>query len=298
MSGISSKALNGAPENKKKYQGYEYNTDFDLNLYESFYRTHDPQIGRFWQPDPRPTESTSLYAAMENNPIKYTDALGDTTIFYGYQGNRIFAVNDKGSNRTVVLDEKKEEGFYNSYYENFALVPDSKRDLTAMSSSLSAFGTSYDVASFEGFYDANAKSVPATNVDGNPTAGMSNIQINGKPTKLNAEVMGNLVMKDGVVTVGQGKSSTGDLVSSDPNKLPQEQGKVGHIHTHPVATDASLSYTRGGVTSGGSFRAGPSPADRQEADKNKGGIRNVVVDQKNVYLINGWSNQTVIIPRR
>ena len=80
MAGISSKALSfGQPENKKKYQGYEFNSDFDLNLYESFYRTHDPQLGRFWQLDPKPNEFESLYAAMGNNPIRNFDFLGDTT---------------------------------------------------------------------------------------------------------------------------------------------------------------------------------------------------------------------------
>lgn len=34
--GISSKALTGNAENKIKYNGYEQNTSFDLNLYESF----------------------------------------------------------------------------------------------------------------------------------------------------------------------------------------------------------------------------------------------------------------------
>jgi RHS repeat-associated protein len=76
---ISSKALSfGGAENKKKYQNYEFNSDFDLNLYESFYRTHDPQLGRFWQIDPKPTHFESLYAAMGNNPIKNFDFLGDT----------------------------------------------------------------------------------------------------------------------------------------------------------------------------------------------------------------------------
>lgn len=78
MSGISSKALNGQPENKKKYQQYEFNSGFDINLYESFYRSHDPQIGRFWQIDPKPTDFESPYAAMGNNPIFKFDALGDT----------------------------------------------------------------------------------------------------------------------------------------------------------------------------------------------------------------------------
>ena len=65
-------------ENKTKYNGYELNTDFDINLYESLYRTHDPQLGRFWQLDPKPNEFESLYAAMGNNPITKFDLYGDT----------------------------------------------------------------------------------------------------------------------------------------------------------------------------------------------------------------------------
>lgn len=80
MSGISSKALAfGGAENKKKYQGYEANKDFDLNTYEAFYRTHDPQIGRWWQIDPKPESALqySPYVSMNNNPISLTDFLGD-----------------------------------------------------------------------------------------------------------------------------------------------------------------------------------------------------------------------------
>ncbi len=79
MAGISSKAA-GMTENKKKYQQYEFNSDFDINLYESFYRSHDPQLGRFWQIDPRPNDSESTYAAMGNNPIKNIDVLGDSIL--------------------------------------------------------------------------------------------------------------------------------------------------------------------------------------------------------------------------
>jgi len=77
MAGISSKSAGGL-ENKKKYNGYEFNSDFDINLYESFYRSHDPQLGRFWQLDPKPNEFESLYAAMGNSPVTKFDLLGDT----------------------------------------------------------------------------------------------------------------------------------------------------------------------------------------------------------------------------
>jgi RHS repeat-associated protein len=82
MQGISSKALNNAPENKYKFNGIEQNTDFDMNIYDAHFRNLDPQIGRFWQIDPKleSTEAWSPYAAMLDNPIRYADPLGDSVI--------------------------------------------------------------------------------------------------------------------------------------------------------------------------------------------------------------------------
>jgi len=83
MAGISSKALNfGSPENKKKFNDIEETRELDLNQLDAFYRTLDPQIGRFLQIDPKieSAEAWSPYSAMLNNPIRYSDPLGDSTI--------------------------------------------------------------------------------------------------------------------------------------------------------------------------------------------------------------------------
>uniref|UniRef100_UPI0025E1BB9B RHS repeat domain-containing protein n=1 Tax=Sediminibacterium sp. TaxID=1917865 RepID=UPI0025E1BB9B len=78
MAGISSKAA-GKLENRKKFNaGTELNTDFNLNWYETNYRSLDPQLGRFWQIDPLAdvVVESSPYVFANNNPIILNDPLG------------------------------------------------------------------------------------------------------------------------------------------------------------------------------------------------------------------------------
>jgi RHS repeat-associated protein len=80
MAGISSKAFKpGSAENKKKYNGIEYSSDFDVDVYEADLRYLDPQMGRWWQIDPKieKMEMWSPYASNYNNPIRYSDPKGD-----------------------------------------------------------------------------------------------------------------------------------------------------------------------------------------------------------------------------
>ncbi|MCG2618165.1 hypothetical protein LZZ85_27945 [Terrimonas sp. NA20] len=106
MAGISSKALAfGGPENKYKYNGIEYENSFAVNIGETFFRTHDPQLGRWWQIDPKPSYETSLYAAMLNNPIKLSDPLGDTTWTYDISGTFLKMIPDKLKNQTHYIEK-------------------------------------------------------------------------------------------------------------------------------------------------------------------------------------------------
>jgi RHS repeat-associated protein len=108
MAGISSRASTfGEPQNKLKFNGIEQNTDFDMNMYDAHYRNLDPQIGRFWQLDPKPTEFYSLYTSMENNPILKMDPLGDKIKIGGSEEDRNAYVEmlNKTSGNTYKIDE-------------------------------------------------------------------------------------------------------------------------------------------------------------------------------------------------
>ncbi|WP_142688494.1 type II toxin-antitoxin system death-on-curing family toxin, partial [Chitinophaga polysaccharea] len=63
----------------KKYNGIEYTSELDLDIYDAQLRNLDPQIGRWNQIDPKieNMEAWSPYASNYDNPIRYNDFLGD-----------------------------------------------------------------------------------------------------------------------------------------------------------------------------------------------------------------------------
>lgn len=99
MSGISSKAA-GSLENRKQYNGIEHTTDLGLNHYDAFFRTLDPQLGRFIQIDPETDnqENASPYESMGNNPISNVDPLGDFKTRFGAWLHKLWHGGKVGKN--------------------------------------------------------------------------------------------------------------------------------------------------------------------------------------------------------
>ncbi len=83
MAGISSKASAfGDPKNKYLFNAAtELNTDLDLQYYETPFRSYDPQIGMFRQPDPMADMYAFItpYQFAFNNPLLYNDPTGAIT---------------------------------------------------------------------------------------------------------------------------------------------------------------------------------------------------------------------------
>ncbi len=95
MKGISSRSLPSYIPNRYKanagaeYGDEEWTNGSGLEMYETFYRSYNAQIGRFMQGDPvmEATVTMSGYVFSGNNPVMFTDLLGDQMKYMDSRGN-------------------------------------------------------------------------------------------------------------------------------------------------------------------------------------------------------------------
>jgi len=303
MAGISSKAI-GKLENRYKYDGYELNKDFDVNLYETFYRSHDPQLGRFWQIDPRPSELISLYSSMGNNPISLNDILGDTTRYFNNKGQSVGVINRGAGSVAVEVDNGMDKlvGIVIDALNSLSLTDDV---MAVLDGALQKTGTAYDITSMSKYYEANADKNNVSTIDGYPVNSMENLKLNGKSIdskSLKAEASISLVKKDGKITIGKNEYINKDLIRTFPPDGTEDGYTGAFLHTHPNMRDGKITWNYGPQLYNYSISpsAGPSDRDQDQATTDSRytkGVRNVVVDKNFVYLINGTDSQTIKIPR-
>jgi len=72
------KYQSGAASYRYSINGQEKEPELNENITTALYWEYDSRIGKRWNMDPRPDVSISPYAVFGNNPIGFSDPLGDT----------------------------------------------------------------------------------------------------------------------------------------------------------------------------------------------------------------------------
>jgi hypothetical protein len=135
------------------------------NSYNAEFWQYDSRVGRRWNLDVRPTVGVSQYSAFANNPIRFSDPFGDTT------------VTGAGGTHSIDIDEKVNElNFYGAgdYTANGKKVPVQAGQLQSFTNAAGTFkakwNTTGDGVSFAGYLNDKNQSLEAAVADLNKQA--------------------------------------------------------------------------------------------------------------------------------
>jgi hypothetical protein len=99
--------------NSSNVDGYRYgfngqmkSPELGSDNYTALYWEYRGATGSRWNLDPKGNASISPYATFNNNPIYYSDPLGDTTHYYSMKGQFLAGINNDGALNRVKVNDK------------------------------------------------------------------------------------------------------------------------------------------------------------------------------------------------
>jgi RHS repeat-associated protein len=107
------------------YQGSEKDNDLNKNMYTTFFREVDTRIARWWGVDVKINSGMSPYVMMSNNPLIFTDVLGDSIDPKRTKGFNVFFVPSaerRKGDRAYTADYKKIKKFEKANPNNTIII--------------------------------------------------------------------------------------------------------------------------------------------------------------------------------